>query len=80
MDYNNNPGGNPLGLVPAYRLYDNAVYQRLVDRLGIANVYILSAGWILLRADFLTPVLGHHDQRERARRRRLQTASQGRPI
>jgi hypothetical protein len=55
MDYNNNPRGNPLGLVTAYRLYDNAVYQRLVDKLGIANVYILSAGWGLLRADFLTP-------------------------
>ena len=27
MDYNNNPRGNPLGLVAAYRLYDNAVYQ-----------------------------------------------------
>ena len=55
MDYNNNPRGNPLGLVAAYRLYDNAVYQHLVDKLGIANVYILSAGWGLIRADFLTP-------------------------
>ena len=31
MDYNKDPRGNPAGLVAAYRLYDNAVYQRLVD-------------------------------------------------
>jgi hypothetical protein len=55
VDYNNNSAGNPVGLVAAYRLYDNAVYERLVDGLGIANVYILSAGWGLFRADFLTP-------------------------
>jgi hypothetical protein len=55
VDYNNNPGGNPLGLLPAYRLYANPVYERLVDKQGIANVYILSAGWGLIRADFLTP-------------------------
>jgi len=40
MDCNNNPRGNPVGLVAAYRFYDNAVYQRLVDKLGIANVYL----------------------------------------
>lgn len=55
VDYNNNPGANPLGLLPAYRLYENTVYERLVGKLGIANVYILSAGWGLIRADFLTP-------------------------
>ena len=35
MDYNNNPAGNSLGLLPAYRLYANPVYERLVDKLGI---------------------------------------------
>ena len=55
MDYNNNPAGNSLGLLPVYRLYANPVYERLVDKLGVANVYILSAGWGLIRADFLTP-------------------------
>lgn len=55
VDYNKNPGGNRHGLLPAYRLYANPVYQRLVDKLGIASVYILSAGWGLIRGDFLTP-------------------------
>ena len=47
-------GGNPLGLCPAYRLYENQTYGRLADRFG-SNLYILSAGWGLIRADFLTP-------------------------
>jgi hypothetical protein len=46
---------NPLGLYPAYRLYDNLTYERLVERFGVRNVYILSAGWGLIAADFLTP-------------------------
>jgi hypothetical protein len=46
---------NPLGLYPAYRLYGNPVYERLVDRFGLQKVYILSARWGLIRADFLTP-------------------------
>jgi hypothetical protein len=55
VDYNKNPGGNRLGLLSAYRLYANPAYQRLVDKLGIASVYIRSAGWGLIRGDFLTP-------------------------
>jgi hypothetical protein len=58
LDYNKNPRGNPLGLLPAYRLYANPAYELLVDKLGLANVYILSAGWGLIPADFLTP---HYD-------------------
>ncbi len=46
---------NPLGLYPAYRLYDNLIYERLVEHFGLRNVYILSAGWGLIAADFLTP-------------------------
>lgn len=53
--YNENQKANPLGLMPAYKLYQNKLYDALVDRFGIANVYILSAGWGLLRSDFLTP-------------------------
>src|SRR4051812_22072073 len=41
----NEAGGNPLGLYPAYRLYENQTYGRLVDRFGLNNLYILSAGW-----------------------------------
>ena len=45
------PNGNALRLLPAYRLYENTVYGRLVDRLGMQKVYILSAGWGLIRAN-----------------------------
>lgn len=56
--YNQEPGSNPLGLYPAYQLYENRAYGRLVDSFGLSNVYVLSAGWGLIRADFLTP---HYD-------------------
>jgi hypothetical protein len=55
LEYNRESYGNPLRLLPAYRLYENPVYERLVDKFGIENVYILSAGWGLIRSDFLTP-------------------------
>jgi hypothetical protein len=55
LKYNREATGNPLRLYPAYRLYENKAYGRLVDRFGMHNVYILSAGWGLIRADFLTP-------------------------
>jgi len=54
-EYNEAAHQNPLHLYPAYQLYLNEIYQRLVERFGIANVFILSAGWGLLRSDFLTP-------------------------
>lgn len=46
---------NPFGLLPAGRLYANEVYARLERRYGLHGFYILSAGWGLIRADFLTP-------------------------
>ena len=46
---------NPLGLLPAWRLYQNRTYEYLVDRLGEDNVFILSAGWGLVSATFLMP-------------------------
>ncbi len=55
LKYNEQACDNPLGLYPAYRLYGNPVYERLVDRFGLQKAYILSAGWGLIRADFLTP-------------------------
>jgi hypothetical protein len=42
-------------LYPAYRLYADDLYRRLANRFGVQNLYILSAGWALIRADFLTP-------------------------
>jgi hypothetical protein len=55
LKYNEHPGDNPLGLYPAWKLYKEGTYGRLVDRFGLEKVYILSAGWGLIRADFLTP-------------------------
>lgn len=46
---------NPLKLLKAWQLYDNPAYGRLVSKCGVDNVYVLSAGWGLIRADFLTP-------------------------
>src|SRR5687767_7904212 len=53
--YNKEEIENPFGLLPAWRLYGHPVYARLVGRLGAENVYILSAGWGLISASFLTP-------------------------
>ena len=56
LEYNNRRGeDNPMGLLPAWQLYDRPVYRELVHALGAENVFILSAGWGLLSADFLTP-------------------------
>ena len=72
LRYNDESHHNPLGLCPAYRLYENATYNRLVDKFGMEKVYILSAGWGLISASFLTP---HYDitfspSAERYKRRR----------
>jgi hypothetical protein len=42
-------------LLPAFELYRNDIYRALVMRFGIENSYILSAGWGLIKAAFLTP-------------------------
>ena len=55
-EYNVNPHDNPHGLLPAWRLYENPIYGLLADHCGPEHFYILSAGWGLIRADFLTPV------------------------
>lgn len=43
------------GLLPAYQLYAPGAYRRLVDFLGKEQVYVLSAGWGLVRADYPLP-------------------------
>ena len=55
QEYNDAPGANPLGLLPAWKLYRNATYGMLAERFGPDRLYILSAGWGLIRADYLTP-------------------------
>jgi hypothetical protein len=53
--YNERPSENPFDLLPAFDLYENETYRRLVDRFGIDKTYILSAGWGLIKSTFLTP-------------------------
>ena len=48
-------GKNPLGLLPAWQLYKHPAYRMLAEHCGEQRLYILSAGWGLIRADFLTP-------------------------
>ncbi|ACK50900.1 hypothetical protein Msil_1957 [Methylocella silvestris BL2] len=53
--YNSQPGNNPLGLLRAFELYANDAYRHLADRVGLDKMFILSAGWGLINAAFLTP-------------------------
>lgn len=51
---------NPLGLLQAWQLYTpraphSEIYRDLVRNYSAKKVYILSAGWGLLSAEFLTP-------------------------
>ena len=48
-------GGNPLELRRAWRLYTHPIYEELYRKFGPDNLYILSAGWGIIRADFLVP-------------------------
>ena len=53
--YKGHASNNPLGLLPAWKLYKNSTYEELISAFGNENVFILSAGWGLISADFLTP-------------------------
>ena len=55
QEYNDSPDDNPLGLFQAWRLYKNATYGMLKEKCGPERLYILSAGWGLIRSDYLTP-------------------------
>ncbi|MGE0005372.1 MAG: hypothetical protein AB7S92_07250 [Parvibaculaceae bacterium] len=70
--YNQTEPTNPLGLLPAYKLYGASAYGELVRHFGVDKVYILSAGWGLISATFLTPLyditfLGQADAWKRRR-------------
>lgn len=54
-DYNERSAKSPLGLYRACELYANTVYTKLAKSFGDEDVYILSAGWGLINAGFLTP-------------------------
>lgn len=53
--YNADPENNPLRLLPAWQLYNNKTYELLTAHCGLERLFILSAGWGLVRADFLIP-------------------------
>lgn len=51
----NQQGSNPEGLFKAADLYKPSIYHDLVVQYGWQNVFILSAGWGLIRSDYLIP-------------------------
>lgn len=53
-DYNSSPDSNPHHLLPAWQLYAPPTYKLLWNHYR-HKLFILSAGWGLIRADFLTP-------------------------
>ncbi len=55
QEYNGAPDNNSFGLLQAWRLYRDSTYGTLMEHCGPDRLYILSAGWGLIRADFLTP-------------------------
>ena len=59
VDYNRVRADNPLNLLPAWKLYEPRacprLYGELVEAYGVENVFILSAGWGLVAAEFLLP-------------------------
>lgn len=56
LEYNSDANKNSrFGLLPAWQLYRNSTYKILANRWGESRLYILSAGWGLIRSDFLTP-------------------------
>ena len=48
-------GRNPYGLLQAYELYSHPIYRELVEAYGPGHVFILSGGWGLIPAGYLTP-------------------------
>ena len=74
--YNREPADNLLGLLPAWQLYKNPTYELLYQKCGPDNLYILSAGWGLIRADFLTPAydITFSNSTEKYKRRRRRDA------
>lgn len=49
------PGYNPHNLLPAWQFYTPPAYRQLAEAFGLDHLFILSAGWGLLPAEFLTP-------------------------
>lgn len=56
LELNDRPTADAQALLPAYQLYANETYRALADRFGLPSLFILSAGWGLIPADFRTPL------------------------
>ncbi|MCW0183408.1 MAG: hypothetical protein OJI70_16705 [Zavarzinia sp.] len=55
INYNAQQKQNQLHLSPASDLYTHPTYARLAKKVRSENLFILSAGWGMLPANFLTP-------------------------
>lgn len=51
----NSAGEDATALLRAFELYQPAAFRRLAKRFGTDNLFILSAGWGLVRADYRLP-------------------------
>jgi hypothetical protein len=76
LQYNEIPSRNPLNLYRAAQLYAHPTYNQLAKRFGLERTYILSAGWGLITASFLTPMydITFSSSAERYKRRRMSDA------
>ena len=74
QEYNDAPNENPFGLLQAGRLYKDKTYGMLMEECGPERLYVLSAGWGLIRSDYLTPdyniIFSNHENVEVFKRRR----------
>ena len=48
-------GDNPYNLFKAVELYRNAIFNHIKQRIGSENIYILSAGWGIVKGSYLLP-------------------------
>jgi hypothetical protein len=55
LKYNRTPEHNPLGLLPAWELYAHPTYRALAGHFQVPQLFVLSAGWGLIKGNFLTP-------------------------
>lgn len=55
IEINEKPEVNRRKLLPAWKLYKNPAYSKLVQTFGHENIFILSAGWGLVPANYLLP-------------------------
>lgn len=55
IEINEKPDVNGRKLLPAWKLYKNPAYGKLVQAFGHDNIFVLSAGWGLVPANYLLP-------------------------